>query len=60
MFKCKSIKDYLALYLKCDALILANIIECCKNMSLQNYGLDPVYYYASPNSFWDAELKMKM
>ena len=27
-------------------------------MCLQNYGLDPVYYYTSPNLFWDAGLKM--
>ena len=32
MFKCKSIKDYLAIYLKCDVLILVDIIECFRNM----------------------------
>ena len=58
MFKCKSIKDYLAIYLKCDVLILADINECFRNMCLQNYGLDPVYYYTSSNFFWDAALKM--
>ena len=26
MFHCKTIKDYLAIYLKCDVLILADII----------------------------------
>ena len=58
MFQCKTIKDYLAIYLKCDVLILADIIECFRNMCLQYYGLDPVYYYTSPNFFWDAELKI--
>ena len=58
MFKCKSIKDYLAIYLKCDVLILADIIECFRNMCLQNYGLDQIYYYKSPNCFWDAALKL--
>ena len=51
MFKCKTIKDYLAIYLKCDVLILADIIECFRNMCLQYYGLDPVYYYTSPTFF---------
>ena len=58
MFKCKSIKDYFAIYLKCDVLILADIIECFRHMCLKNYGLNPVYYYTSPNFFWDAALKM--
>ena len=54
IFKCKTIKDYLAIYLKSDVLILADIIECFRNMCLENYGLDPVYYYTSPNFFWEA------
>ena len=58
IFKCKTIKDYLAIYLKCDVLILADLIECFRNVCLENYGLDPVYYYTSPNFFWETALKM--
>ena len=36
MVKYKSIKDYLAIYLKCDVLISADIIECFINMCVQN------------------------
>ena len=28
------------------------------NMCLENNGLDPVYYYTSPNFFWAAALTM--
>ena len=57
LMNCKTIKDYLAIYLKTDVLILADIIEDFRSKSLEYYGLDPVYYYTSPNYFWDACLK---
>ena len=53
----KIIKDYLAVYLNCDVLILADIIEHFRTMCIQYYELDPLYYYTSPNFFWDACLK---
>ena len=58
IMKCNTIKDYLSIYLKCDVLILADIIECFRNMCMTYYDLDPEYYRTSPNFFWDAALKM--
>ena len=40
MLKCRTIKNYLAIYLKCDVLIVAYIIECLRYICIQNYGLD--------------------
>ena len=39
----KSIKDYHSLCLKCDILLLANVLEKFKNSSLKNYGLCPLF-----------------
>ena len=39
-------------------MLLADIFENFRDMCLANYGLDPAYYYTSPNLFWDACLKM--
>ena len=48
----KTMKDYHDLYLKCDVLLLADII------SLKNYGLCPSHYLDAPGLSWDAMLKM--
>ena len=56
--KLTTIKDYMSIYLKCDVLIIADIIECFRNMCLSYYNLDPVYYRTSPNFLWDATIKM--
>ena len=46
----KTMKDYYDLYLKCDVLFLADMVEKFRNNSLKNYGLC--------RSHWDAILKM--
>ncbi len=54
----KEFVEYHDLYMKTDVLILADIIEQFRNISLIDYKLDPAYYYTSPNFFWDALLLM--
>ena len=49
----KSIKEYNDLYMKVDVLLLADIIEQFRNISIEDYKLDPAHY-TSPNFFWDA------
>ena len=46
----KTMKDYYDLYLKCDVLLLAGVVEKIRNNSLKNYGLC--------RSHWDAILKI--
>ena len=49
---------YHNIYLKSDVLLLADAFEQFRTRCMQNYGLDPVYYYTSPGLAWDAALKM--
>ena len=37
--------------------MLTDVFEEFKNISLENYSLDPVWYYTSPGLSWDAVLK---
>ena len=54
----KTRKDYHDLYLKCDVLLLADVFEKFRNISLKNYGLCPSHYLRAPGLSWDAMLKM--
>ena len=54
----KMIKDYHDLYLKCDVLLLAGVLEKFRDKILKNYGLCPSQYLPAPGISWDAMLKM--
>ena len=56
-FKCKTFKDYHDLYLKTDVLLLADVFETFRTLSLNIYGLDPAWYISAPGLSWDAMLK---
>ena len=56
-FDCQTFKDYLELYNEIDTLLLADIFENFREICLENYKIDLVYYYTSPGLFWDAMLK---
>ena len=57
-FEMKTIKDYHNLYLKCDILLLTDVLENFRNNTLKNYGLCPCHYLSAPVLSWDAMLKM--
>lgn len=48
--------DYHELYLKTDALLLADIFENFRQLSLEKYMLDPPWYFGAPGLRWDAFL----
>ena len=52
-------KDYDNLYLKCDVLLLADVLEKVKNNRLMNYGLCPSHYLSAPAFSWNAMRNMK-
>ena len=54
--KCKSFGDYHYLYLKCDVLLLADVFENFRDLSLEYYKLDPAHYLTLPSLAWDALL----
>ena len=56
-FRIKNLGEYHDLYLKSDVLLLADVFEEFRNVCLENYSLDPAWYYTSPGLSWDALLK---
>ena len=57
-FNLKNIGEYHDLYLKSDALLLADVFESFKKTCFQYHKLDPCHYFPSPGLRWDAMLKM--
>ena len=56
-FGVKNLGEYHDLYLKSDVLLLADVFEEFRNVCMENYSLDPAWYYTSPELSWDALLK---
>ena len=57
-FNMNTMGDYHDLYLKTDVLLLDDVFEEFRRVCLENYKLDPAWYYTSPGlSAWDAALK---
>ncbi|XP_021341715.1 uncharacterized protein LOC110442433 [Mizuhopecten yessoensis] len=50
--------EYHDLYLKTDVLLLADVFENFRSISLDYYKLDPAHYYSAPGFSWEAMLKM--
>ena len=53
-----TIGDYHDLYLKIDALLLADVFENFIKMCLNYYELGPCHYFSILGLSWDAMLKM--
>ncbi|KAF0147428.1 MAG: hypothetical protein FD143_3066 [Ignavibacteria bacterium] len=57
-FKCKTVKDYMKIYLKGDVLQLADVFQEFRSVCSANYHLDPTHYVSAPHLSWDAMLKL--
>ncbi|KAK9409539.1 putative aarF domain-containing protein kinase 1 [Crotalus adamanteus] len=57
-FGCKMMRDYHNLYNKSDMLQLADVFENFIGVCMENFKLDPAWYYTSLRLAWDAALKM--
>ena len=57
-FNIKNMREYHDLYLKSDVLLLADVFENFRDVCLENYKLDPAWYYTSTGLAWDAALKL--
>ena len=57
-FKMKTMRDYHDLYLKSDVLLLSDVFENFRDVCIDNYRLDPMFYYTAPGLAWDACLKI--
>ena len=56
-FGMKTFREYHDLYLKTDVLFLADVFENFRGVCMENYELDPCWYYTVPGLAWDACLK---
>ena len=56
--RCKNLGEYMLLYVKTDALLLNDVFENFRELSLSYYGLDPCPYFSLPGLSYDAMLKM--
>ena len=54
LFQMKTMRGYHDLYLKTDVLLLADVFENFRDVCIENYKLDPVWYYTAPGLAWDA------
>ena len=49
--------DYHNLYVQTDTLLLADVFEKFREKCIEIYGLDPCYFYSTPELAWQACLK---
>ena len=56
-FSCKKFQDYMEIYLLVDCLLLCDVFENFKSNCLQEYNIDPCYYFSAPHFTFDAFLR---
>lgn len=56
-FNCRSIKDYLILYLSTDVLLLADIFENYRKVMYKTFSLDPAHYLSTAHFSFNSMLK---
>ena len=54
IFEIKNVREYHNLYVQSDALLLEDLFENFRNMCLDIYELDPVYFVSAPGLAWQA------
>ena len=57
VFEINNRGEYHDLYIHSDTLLLADVYENFRNMCLDIYGLDPVYFVFAPGLAWQACFK---
>ena len=57
LFEIRNRGKYHDLYVQSDTLLLPDVFENFRNMCLDIYGLDPVYFVLAPGLAWQACLK---
>src|SRR2546425_3192373 len=55
--KCHNLGEYSDIYLKTDTLLLSDVVEAFREITLNTHKLDPCQYYTLPGLSWDAMLR---
>ena len=55
---CVCFKDYHDIYLRGDVVLLAEVFEKYRDLSIESYGIDPAWYVSGPSFFYNAMMKM--
>ena len=58
IMECKTLHDYMALYVLTDTLLLCDVFESFRDLCLEYYKLDPCHYVSLPGFGLDAMLLM--
>ena len=58
LFECQTFGDYMTAYLKLDIVLLADVYEQFRKMSLSQDGLDPVHFVSLPGLSFMSAFKM--
>ena len=56
-FRIRTLGKYTGLYNEVDVFQLADVFPNFRDKCMENYKLDPAWYYTSPGLAWDAMLK---
>lgn len=57
-FEIKNLQEFTNLYNKVDTILLADVMENFRDISLKTYKLDSTWYFTTPGFAWDCMLKM--
>jgi hypothetical protein len=57
-FKCETFSDYMLLYCNLDVLLLTDSLESYREDCMNDFQLDPLYYYTAPGLSLSAALSM--
>ena len=58
VFGCKTLKDYMEIYVTLDVLLLAAVFETYRRSTYKHFCLDPCHYVSTPSLCMDAMLRM--
>ena len=56
-FSCKKFQDYMEIYLLADCLLLCDVFENFRSNCLQQYNIDPCYYFSAPHFTFNVFLR---
>ena len=57
-FQIRNLQEFTSVYNEVDTLLLTDIMEIFRDISLKTYKLNPAWYFITPGFAWDCMRKM--